>query len=406
MSHAPAHAERPRPIPDTVTCVGASVRGVAQSAARAGWRVQAIDLFGDADLRASAAAFIAATESGARYPDELPRLVRRLPPSPWCYTGALENHPDVVARIAADRPLAGCPAATLRVVRDPAYLGPVVRAAGLCFPETHDTPSGLPTDGRFLMKPRASAGGRSIATWRGAITGRATTGLVWQRRVTGGAWSAAYVCAAGEARLWGLSRQLVGRRWCGAGPFTYCGSVSTPLALCTATHRRQLERLGRALAGAFGLVGLVGVDLVVDPHGGIHVIEVNPRPTASMELVERSTGRSVAATHLAACGHGPPPADGRPAAAIWAKAVLFAARRTDLDAPRLVTLSAAAADWTASDGWPALADIPRAGTRVDAGRPLLTLFARADEAQMALHTLRRRAAVITTLLSAGEPPLR
>jgi predicted ATP-grasp superfamily ATP-dependent carboligase len=390
-------------------CVGASVRGLARSAARAGWRIHAADLFGDRDLRDVVASFAAAGGGPTPYPDHLATAVAAFPEGPWCYTGALENHPDLVDRIAAARRLAGNAGRALRAVRDPAVLGPAVRAAGLDYPATFATPDGLPTDGSFLLKPRASAGGRGIVPWRAADPPGRLDAHVWQRHVAGKAWAAAFVCTPPSARCWGVTRQLVGRGWCHARAFAYCGSIEVPPAHVPRALAAACARLSRALVDVFGLVGLVGVDLVIDAAGRVHVIEVNPRPSASMELTERSTGVPHAAVHLAACGvaAAPPRRSDGAAAGTWGKAVLFAAHDTRIDPAVDAALGAAALRWSRADGWPALADLPPPGTRVAAGRPLLTLFARATDGVATARALRRRAAALDRLLrarsSAGEP---
>jgi predicted ATP-grasp superfamily ATP-dependent carboligase len=141
--------------------------------------------------------------------------------------------------------------------------------------------------------------------------------------------------------------------------------------------RDDLQRLGRLLVESFGLVGAVGVDFILGADESITVIEINPRPTASMELVERTTGASIAGAHLAACGF-PPPATPTVAAAagIWSKAILFAARDLTIDGPLLDRLHRLALPWTHDDGWPALADIPQPGQTIARGRPVITIFAR------------------------------
>jgi hypothetical protein len=50
--------------------------------------------------------------------------------------------------------------------------------------------------------------------------------------------------------------------------------------------QQQLHEVVRVLAGHCELRGLFGIDFVLDDHRGIHVIEVNPRITASCELLE------------------------------------------------------------------------------------------------------------------------
>jgi predicted ATP-grasp superfamily ATP-dependent carboligase len=400
-----------RPGGPDLIAVGASVRAFACSAARAGWTLHAADLFGDADLRGVAATTVAAgTCGGLRYPQSLVAAVAELPKAPWCYTGGLENHPDVIAAIAEQRPLLGTSAAAARAVRDHAWLADVLRTAGVGFPATFTTPAAVPRDGTFLVKPRASAGGRGIARWDRMTDDRDTDTHVWQQRVAGESWAAAFVMPrVGSSRLWAASRQLVGLDWCHARPFAYCGSLDLPLPLVPLHIRESLERIGNTLAAAYaplGLAGLVGADLVIDGSGGVHVIEVNPRPTASMELVERSTGESLAAVHVAACrGEVPPPPAPCSQNTIWGKAVLFTPHDVVIDAERAARLQGSYSPLTNDEGaWPMLADVPCSGTLLPAGAPLLTIFAAADTHTAVLDRLQQRSAAIDAVLSAGETP--
>lgn len=391
--------------------LGASVRSLAESASRAGWSVHAADLFRDLDLVASAREAVRVTGGSGGYPHGLATAAAGFPPGAvWCYTGALENHPQLLASLAAARPLAGTPAATVARIRDPALLSAAVTAAGLTFPDTHHGPDGLPTDGSYLVKPLASAGGRGIRPWDGtlpAVWSRSAatadrSAHVWQRRLAGVPVSASYVVAAGTARLIGVCRQLVGEAWCHSPRFAWCGGVTEACPDWIA----GFTRLGATLAAAFRPVGMIGVDAVVDEGGRIGVVEVNPRPTASMELFERALGISIAACHLSACGHAAhgdeavPPESGWQ----WAKAVLFAADDVAVSAPLVESLRHAAARWAPDDGgWAAIADIPAADQVLDAGSPACTLFARGRRPADALHVLRERAGLVADLLRASRP---
>lgn len=370
-------SNRDAPAAPAVVILGASARAAAASAARAGWTVHAADIFSDADLAIVAESGQCVTD----YPGGLFAAAVGFPPAPWCYTGAIENHPDLIDRIAATRPLAGNAAAVVRRVRDPASLATTLAAAGLRFPETFLTSIGVPTDGSFIVKPRSSAGGQGIARWTPAAArgDRAAVTHIWQRWVDGLPMAAAFCIAEGNASLMGTSRQLLGAAWCHAVPHAYCGSVAAPLESLHDRVRDELHRLGHLLADSFGLAGAVGVDFILGADDSITVIEVNPRPTASMELVERATGRSIAAAHFAACGF-PPPAP--PAAdaftGIWSKAILFAPQNLTIDEPLLQRLRRLAQPWTHDDGWPALADIPQPGQTLARGRPVITIFARGE----------------------------
>ena len=393
---------------------------MADSASRAGWDVHAADLFCDLDLQAIAKVAVPVAhgtdDAATGYPWSLITAAEDFPPSTaWCYTGAIENHPDLIDAIARVRPLAGNPSDVVRRLRDPAELAPAASAAGLSFPETLSSPDGVPLDGTWLIKPLAGAGGRGIRRWTRAVADqtmpRATKANqlpIWQRYTTGTPLSASFCFSEGATRLLGVSRQLIGEPWCHAGPFAWCGAV----ALQTASGRTDtdplvasLERLGGVLAERFRPVGLVGVDLVADAAASITVIEVNPRPTASMELFERSGSGSIAADHLAACGFATPSAitleQPLPLpASTWAKAVLFATEPTPVSQSLIDCLTRETSPWTQADrGWPALADIPRPGQTIATGAPVVTIFATGTNDD-ALAILRDRVACVDALLSA------
>ena len=387
--------------------IGASVRAFAASARRAGWRVFAADLFSDLDLRDVAAATAWARDFAAGYPEGLVAAAASFPPAPFCYLGALENHPGVIRAVARTRSLLGSPPAAVATVRDPWSLRRLARDAGLECPELYRDPHGLPRDGSFLRKPVASAGGRGVVPWNADARPTADA-CVWQRRIAGEAWSAAYVASAAEGRLVGASRQLTGEDWCHARPFAYCGSIDVPLDALPHDLRRQFLALASPLA-ACGLRGAIGADFVVGADGAAWVVEVNPRPTASMELVERTTGVSIAAAHVAACGGpaGRSPAP-RPCPRRWAKAILYAPRSLAIAADQIAAVVARRRLWSDVTDLPAIADIPPPGRTVAAGGPLCTLFAAGGTEAEAVARLHERAAALTVVFSppdgAAAPP--
>ena len=395
--------EPPRsPAPPVLVVIGASVRAWAWSARRAGWHVRGADLFADRDLLAIADAIAVPPED---YPEGLATAADRFPPGPWCYSGALENAPDLVDALAARRPLAGCPGSVLRQVRSPRLLGRALAAAGLAFPATRDAHHGLPEDGTWLVKPRRGAAGRGIAPWHGPRAGAATESpRVWQERVPGVPVSASFILDAGGARLVGTTEQLVGLAAWHAAPFGWCGAVEIEPGRLVDRWREQWTRVGRVLHEDFGLVGAVGVDAVAAGTGRLVVLEVNPRPTASMELVDRRTGGSLALEHLVACGlaGGRPPA-AAPAGGTQAKGVLRARRPITVDARATATLDDLARRFHDGDDRPGLADLPRTGTTIPAGSPLLSLFAAGDGPEDARRRLARRVALVEAAL-AGAPP--
>jgi predicted ATP-grasp superfamily ATP-dependent carboligase len=364
---------------------GASVRAAAFSALRAGLRPWCMDLFADADLRARCPAV--ALPPG-RYLRGLVEAFAGAPPGPWLYTGALENRPRLVAALSRRRPLWGNGPAVLRRVRSPYLLAACLRAAGLPHPALRRVTSRLPPEGRWLLKPRDGAGGRGIAFGITSLVRRGRWYL--QEYVEGEPCAAVYVADGERVQFLGVTHQLVGEPWLHAAPFHYCGSIG-PLPLTAPLHG-AFQLLGRALVEGFGLRGLFGVDCVV--RGGVpYPVEVNPRYTASMELVEHHLQAPLLARHRQAFDPAAPAdAAARPAAGVLGKAVLFARQALTFpaDGPWAPCLRRPADPWEL----PAFADIPGPGTRVEAGRPVLTFFARADSVAACREALRQTAVAL------------
>jgi uncharacterized protein len=133
-------------------------------------------------------------------------------------------------------------------------------------------------------------------------------------------------------------------------------------------------------------VGACGVDFIA--RAGVPVpIEVNPRYSASMELVERAYGLPVFAAHAAACTGGALPAFDlmrarRSGGGAVGKAIVYARRDVVLgDTTR----------WLDDD---ARRDVPHPGERIRAGRPICTVLARGDDAAGCRAALLRRAAEV------------
>jgi predicted ATP-grasp superfamily ATP-dependent carboligase len=186
----------------------------------------------------------------------------------------------------------------------------------------------------------------------------------------------------------GVTQQLVGESWLHAAPCHYCGSIG-PLALDRHTLK-HFQRLGTALAGLH-LLGLFGVDCILR-KGVPWPVEVNPRYTASAEVLEHVAATPLLALHRRVFDASAPqlPPASAPLPGILGKAILFARRALTFPAngPWTATLRRPGDLWEV----PAFADIPHAGEHIEAGRPVLTFFARAGSVRDCLAQLRQSAA--------------
>ncbi|WP_435011710.1 ATP-grasp domain-containing protein [Tundrisphaera lichenicola] len=349
--------------------LGASARSAAYSAIRIGLQPTCADLFADLDLGSACPVHQIEPE---QYPDGISRFADTVEPTPWLYTGAVENRPDLVDRISARHPLLGNPGAILRTVRDPVALSLAIRRAGLDSPEIRLEPNGLPTDGSWLVKPIASGGGRGIRPWLGGAFSRGR--VYFQERMQGVPLAALYVGEGGHSRFLGLTRQFVGRP---GNLFAYRGSLG-PWTVGPEAESR-IEDLGRVVASTFGLVGLFGIDLNWEGNRA-WAIELNPRYTASVEVLEWAMGTSLLAEHLRAfrqrIGDVCPI---RPRGYVG-KLIVHA------DRPILRTPSMEASI-PEPDEFPELADIPRPASMFRPGDPVLTVFARGDTPELCRREL-------------------
>jgi predicted ATP-grasp superfamily ATP-dependent carboligase len=313
--------------------------------------------------------------------ENLQQVFNSAPPGPWMYTGGLENRRGLVRRLAAHRPLWGNSPAALRRARDPLFISHTLQEAGLPAPAVHREPAHLGTRCRWLHKPIQGAGGAGICLWEGQSAVATTRPAYFQEFVEGQPCAAAYVGDGYLARFLGLTIQLVGTSWLHAAPFHYCGSIG-PLILAEGLHS-ELEQVGSVLAERCGLVGLFGVDGIL--RDGVFLpLEINPRYTASVEVLEYATGLMALVCHrLAFSTHPLSRADDKPAAipanqpgGCVGKAILFADRDVLFppQGPWLNELE----NPTPLTALPSHADIPAAGQFIPRGRPVLTFFSRAD----------------------------
>jgi len=367
-----------------VLIAGVTARPLAVSAARAGYHVTAIDAFGDLDLRRVADVILGRpAQPGQHYgPPEAAAAGRRISADLAAYTSNFENYPAAVARLALGRRLLGNFPATLRRVRDPLLVSRALLEAGWASPECRAQPPRRGGSGAWLLKPRRSGGGHGIAPWtRGQTVPRS---MYLQQRIPGPPGSVAFAADGTNAVVLGFSRQLIGDRRFGAGRFRYCGSLlgagATRLFMRQDGLLKQATAIARLLTRKFELRGLNGFDFIAR-SGVLYLIEVNPRYSASMELIERAHDISMFEIHARA-SLGRLASAPLPTPLVEGKAIVFAREDCVVGNTRR---------WL-KRSW--LADIPSPGSHIARGRPICTVFATASIQAACDGLLARRAAAV------------
>ena len=345
-----------------IIIAGASARAAAFSAQRSGFEPCTVDLFTDSDL----VRFFSATRV-ANYPYGIAAAIEELPPGPWMYTGALENHPDLIDEISQKRTLYGNAGKRTRQVRDPHQMAKAFRDADLLYPEVVTHLEQIPHPRGWLRKPFQSAAGRYIEPLQQYH--RENRKFYYQSHIQGWPCSALYLASSTTARLLGVTYQLTGCDWAGAAAFAYTGSIG-PVQL-ERKIRKQFERIGETLQSSFAVRGLIGVDAVI-ANDEVWTVEVNPRYTASVEILERAGQTGLISQHASVFGLD---CDVRPCrtdtAMMHGKAVFYTEKplvmtRQFLDWVQKINLE--------HETWPQLADIPTVGSPIGKGQPVLTIF--------------------------------
>jgi predicted ATP-grasp superfamily ATP-dependent carboligase len=236
-----------------------------------------------------------------------------------------------------------------------------------------------------LLKPRASGGGHGIRWWNHGDP--VPAGWYVQPFLEGEPGSIVFAAASGNCVPLGLTRQLIGDSAFGADGFRYCGSILYSAAPSTLAD--SAVQLARDCTRRFPIVGVNCVDFIAQSDAAVP-IEINPRWSASMELVERAFGVSVFAIHAAACtGLELPHFDlpsARPTHPAVGKAIIFA--RRDIVCGDTST-------WLSDSD---IRDVPHPDEHIAEGRPVCTVFATGDDVASCRANLVGRARAVYDII--------
>jgi len=215
---------------------------------------------------------------------------------------------------------------------------------------------------RWLRKPIRSGGGHDISYWEKDRPGGAM--FILQEHVSGISASATFVSNGKECVVLGLTGQIIGRPEFGASGFRYCGNI-LPLTAGQGAAVAQVRDITTRQTREFKLVGVNGLDFILKDDQ-VFPVEVNPRYSASMELIERAYGLSIFDLHVKSVLQGTLPdfdlAGKLADQGFFGKAIVYAEQ--DGAAPE-------------TRGWPArdIRDVPFPGETLSAGDPVCTVLA-------------------------------
>jgi predicted ATP-grasp superfamily ATP-dependent carboligase len=368
----------------TVLIAALSGRGLAAAARRAGYEPLVADAFCDSDTHDSAAAvrcLADATRLGFRAKPLIAALealageASRVPIGLVLGSG-FEDRPKLIASLTRRFPLLGNDAETTAQTKSPAAFFRLLDTLRIAHPQTQLAP---PADlAGWICKRVGGSGGTHIVAAAQAV---ASPRHYYQRLIAGEPASVLAVAARGNIQIAGISRQwTVGS---GPRPFRY-GGAAGPARLAPPLEAQMLAAV-EAVCTALGLVGLVSFDFLL-AGGAAHLLEANPRPSATLDVFDDAVG-SLFRAHLAACRGDafdmPAPKAARAAAILYA------------DAGPLTIGAPAWPSWSA--------DRPRPGVRILGHRPIATVFGGGETAEQARLSCCQRLDELAQMLYGRAP---
>jgi methenyltetrahydromethanopterin cyclohydrolase len=349
---------------------------LAQSVRRAGLIPIVIDLFGDEDTRELA---LAVQVIGALTETELSAAVdiisARYAIDVVVYGSGLETRPASLDYLFKRLPVYGNTSHTWRRPHDKRGFFALLDALAIPYPETSFTAP--ETASTWLVKPYRGEGGAGIGAYCGDPGN--SEDVYWQRYQAGEPMSVLFLADTRRAQIIGFNRQ-----WTIATaerPFAFSGVMSGAELPTTAKHR--LTDWLQTLTAEFSLAGLNSLDFIWDGQQA-WVLEINPRPSASIALYDDACTNGLLAAHLAACGGALPKLELQ-SAPCSAYQIVYAPRDCRIPAARTWP------DWTM--------DRPRADSFIRAWHPICSIMARAETPQQTWAMLRARQQIIVSTLT-------
>ncbi len=383
-----------RTVAEAIAVAAQSARLMAEAAVRDGYEVTALDLFGDADTRAVASCWMPLGDPAAMAIDDaltlaaLRGLARQGRVSGWIAGSGFEGRLGLLAEAAGVLPLIGTSAAAVRRVRDPAQFFDFLARRGIAYPPVRlgALARTLPDDGLpWLVKDPNGCGGWQVWPATPQRVADMPARHYLQRLAPGVPMSATFIANGHDAVMLGHNELAVQRL--DTRPYVYTGVIGPvqPSARVTSLARAAVL----ALTAGFDLRGLCSLDFMV-AGDEIAVLEVNPRPPASMALY----GDGLIAAHVRACLHGELPPPRAWTGHVTGTEIVFATHDVQVDE----TLARRLRDW------PGAHDLPVAGTQVDADGPLCSLQAQGADADEVRAILRRSREALLAMLDARHRP--
>jgi predicted ATP-grasp superfamily ATP-dependent carboligase len=371
---------------ESVLVVGFNVRPLARSAKKSGYRVLAVDFWGDMDLSEWADEHIAILH---QQPDQRPdrpftptaeslvtgaqQLLEEHGPVEYIIaSGGFDNHLEAWKHLGTLGKLAGNSSEGMQKARNRSLTHEIAKRNGAATPRSFEATDrkqfvwatnqlALP----ILVKPKFGSGGfhsRVLQTEddlnhymvRRTFTHREP--VLVQDLIQGTDASVSLLGSGKASVTLSVNEQLIGLPELGKGRTkAYCGNI-IPLQT-TSEIVTQISAISEEICNQLNLVGSNGIDFVVDKKGTPYFMEINPRIQATIEALELVSNYNVARLHIDAW-KGKLPQERSSLQASCTRIIVYA--KTACQIPNLSNI-------------PGVVDIPIPGSHANRGDPICTV---------------------------------
>jgi predicted ATP-grasp superfamily ATP-dependent carboligase len=274
-------------VSDYLLIIAGSGRMLAQAACHAGLKALVIDLYADLDTRQYALEVCRlpslAIEHVAPVLDD---LAGRYRVGRAVYGSGLEPYPETLDYLGQRMTLLGNAPAVFRRLQNKAGFFAALADLQIPFPEVSFV---APAADGWLVKPMQGQGGLGIRRYS---PGSVDHGGYWQKFQAGAPGSVLFLADTRRVSVVGFHTQFNAGLSAGL-EFAFSGLINH--SILSAGQKSRLAGWLSRCVRAFALKGLNALDFIQDGER-IYVLEINPRPSASMQLYD-----GVLARHMAAC---------------------------------------------------------------------------------------------------------
>ncbi len=256
-----------------------SGRFLAQSATQAGFTAWVADCFGDTDTLLNASRFSLVPENFNISIKGLIKLLIDLThdqPCYFTYGSGIEHIYEVLNLLPSNFELIGNSFSTLKQVYSPNTFFSILDSLSAPYPTTQFTPPKSHTKQHWLQKSIVGYGGSHISDYSIKQT---KAGHYFQRYVEGSPASILFLYDGLSMQILSINKQFNHQE-----NYTFEG-IEAPYIL-SESITSSLMYIIEQLCIQTGLIGCNSLDFIVMNNESIVILEVNPRPSASLELVD------------------------------------------------------------------------------------------------------------------------